>query len=269
MTAERSAFLDLVRLELAILVIFSHSFGLFTGAEPGAFGFTLGDWSVHGFFLLSGYLIVSSWRADPSLRRFARRRFLRITPAFAVAFVLSVALGVAFGARPTLSLARDLAFLLPPDMLAFAGSRGPFVNGPMWTIHWEVICYVLTPLLFGVLSRRLWFVSAWAALVGVTVISGNDRAMFLLCFLTGAAASALPLHNWPKLRIARLPDVSYGTYLYGWPVQKTLVVLGVGSPWALFVLALPIALGLGFASCILIERPAMALGRPRTAPVFV
>ncbi len=262
---ERSAFLDLVRLELACLVIFSHSFGLFTGAEPGAFGDTLGGWAVRGFFLLSGCLIAKSWLSDTNLIRFTRRRFARIVPAFVVAFVLSVALGVAFGARPPLSLARDLALLLPPDMLAFPGSRGAFVNGPMGTIHWEVLCYAATPLLFSLPARRLWLICAWAAAAATTLTAGLGPPLYLLCFLTGAAASALPGHL-PPMRL-KLPDVSYGTYLYGWPVQKALVALGVGNPWTLFALALPVSLALGYASCILIERPAMAFGRVRRASI--
>ena len=268
--ARRSTFFDLVRLELAAAVIVSHSFGLYTGTEPGVLGASLGTWCVRGFFLLSGYLIAQSWRQDPHIGRFALRRFCRIVPAFAVAFVLSVGLGVTFGATPPITLWRDLLLLMPPDMLAFPGSHGAFVNGPMWTIHWEAICYALTPLLFPLLTHRRTAAVAWVSAGAAAFVFSSDRdvAAFLFCFLAGALASDHPM-SIAVPGIKRLPDISYGVYLYGWPVQKALVALGVNSPWILFALTMPVVVALGFASHWLIERPAMryALWRAGTPPL--
>ncbi|RZI40227.1 acyltransferase [Herbaspirillum sp. HC18] len=56
------------------------------------------------------------------------------------------------------------------------------------------------------------------------------------------------------------PDVSYGVYLYGWPVQKLLLwyVPSISS-WILFPLSCALALVLGFMSWHLIESPFMEM----------
>jgi peptidoglycan/LPS O-acetylase OafA/YrhL len=66
------------------------------------------------------------------------------------------------------------------------------------------------------------------------------------------------------MQFNRLPDVSYGTYLYGWPIQKLLVwYIPTISPWQLFVLSAPCALLAGAISWILVEEPALRFKRPR------
>ena len=57
-------------------------------------------------------------------------------------------------------------------------------------------------------------------------------------------------------------DVSYGLYLYGWPVQKILLwYIPTLSPLLLFPLALTLSYGCGYLSWKLVERPALALKR--------
>jgi peptidoglycan/LPS O-acetylase OafA/YrhL len=65
------------------------------------------------------------------------------------------------------------------------------------------------------------------------------------------------------LRVLRtLPDMSYGTYLYGWPIQKLLLwYFPKLNPWALFGLTCVLALGCGFVSWHLVEKPFMRLKR--------
>lgn len=58
----------------------------------------------------------------------------------------------------------------------------------------------------------------------------------------------------------RLPDVSYGVYLYGWPAQKLLIwYIPTISPWVLFVIASGIAIFLGYVSWQLVEKPMLKL----------
>jgi len=59
-------------------------------------------------------------------------------------------------------------------------------------------------------------------------------------------------------RFNLLPDISYGIYLYAWPVQKLLIwyVPGI-SPWALAVAAGFISMLLGYASWRLVEKPML------------
>lgn len=51
-------------------------------------------------------------------------------------------------------------------------------------------------------------------------------------------------------------DVSYGVYLYGWPISGALLYfLGVNSPAMMIALSLPLAYIAGYVSWVLVERP--------------
>ena len=71
----------------------------------------------------------------------------------------------------------------------------------------------------------------------------------------------------PKLPpIPRGLDLSYGTYLFAFPVQQTIVALAhVTTPLALFAVATPIVLAIAAASWLCIERPALRLKERRAA----
>lgn len=69
--------------------------------------------------------------------------------------------------------------------------------------------------------------------------------------------------------LTRGGDLSYGLFLYGFPVQQTLVyAFGPAmGPWGNFIAALLICLPLAFLSWHLIEKPALRLkpsGKPKT-----
>lgn len=55
-------------------------------------------------------------------------------------------------------------------------------------------------------------------------------------------------------------DISYGLYLYGWPIQSLLIYYAVGiSPTAVTFIALPLAALCGWISWRVIEKPALSL----------
>ena len=66
--------------------------------------------------------------------------------------------------------------------------------------------------------------------------------------------------RWVK-DATKFGDLSYGTYLYGWPVEQ--VVRGVIGPsvsgWTLCLISLPIAVACGWASWHLVEKHALSL----------
>src|SRR6516225_7736550 len=76
----------------------------------------------------------------------------------------------------------------------------------------------------------------------------------------------------PVIPAARFGDLSYGLYIYGWPVEAAAIWLlgGRAAWWQVFLPALPAAAALAFLSWHLVERPALSLkptGR-RTAGRF-
>jgi peptidoglycan/LPS O-acetylase OafA/YrhL len=64
-------------------------------------------------------------------------------------------------------------------------------------------------------------------------------------------------------RVGEKIDISYGIYLYAWPVQKVVIWLMPGvSPWQVFVEATAVAGVLALASWWLVERPFLMLKKP-------
>jgi peptidoglycan/LPS O-acetylase OafA/YrhL len=67
----------------------------------------------------------------------------------------------------------------------------------------------------------------------------------------------------PRLKAARFGDLSYGLYIYGWPVEQAVLRFAGPMPWwALFGTALPVAAAIALLSWHLVEQPAMRL-KPR------
>jgi peptidoglycan/LPS O-acetylase OafA/YrhL len=71
--------------------------------------------------------------------------------------------------------------------------------------------------------------------------------------------------NLPALqKFGSYSDISYGTYLYGWPTQKLLIwYFPQISPWLLFISACGISGGLGLLSWHLIEKPFLSMKIPK------
>jgi len=67
--------------------------------------------------------------------------------------------------------------------------------------------------------------------------------------------------RWPVVPAARFGDLSYGLYIYGWPVEQLVTrLLGGAAPWwQVFALSLPAAAAVAFLSWHLIEAPALRL----------
>jgi peptidoglycan/LPS O-acetylase OafA/YrhL len=65
----------------------------------------------------------------------------------------------------------------------------------------------------------------------------------------------------PIFPVARFGDLSYGLYIYGWPVEEAVIWLSGGrAPWWLvFLCALPAAAVVAFLSWHLVERPMLRL----------
>ncbi|MGT2461830.1 hypothetical protein [Sinomonas atrocyanea] len=103
----------------------------------------------------------------------------------------------------------------------------------------------------------------WAALATGygTVLAPLPFAYLVLC--AGSAKIGAP--------IGRRLDVSYGLYVYGWPVQQLLAAARVPAHLpvlAFAVVCLLAAWPLGLISCLAVERPARALlRRPRDRAV--
>ncbi|HEY9010705.1 MAG TPA: hypothetical protein VIN06_06780, partial [Devosia sp.] len=89
------------------------------------------------------------------------------------------------------------------------------------------------------------------------------------------AALAVAARRIPFLTVAsNRADISFGLYIYAWPVQQLLVETGWtgGSAWLQAPMALAITAGIAFLSWHFVEKPALSLKRhfrPRPAEALV
>ena len=175
---------DVMRLALAVLVIYSHAFPLGMGSETlepmkrlthGQV--TGGGLAVDCFFVMSGFLIAASAQRSGSVWGFLRKRVARIYPAFVVSALLSAVVIVPLAsARFVYDHAWHnlVGFLFQTLRLtefhysgAFAGNPYPgVINGSIWSVPYEFWCYVGVALLLvtRLLRRR-------SALVGLFVVA--------------------------------------------------------------------------------------------------
>lgn len=211
---------NLLRVTLATLVVLSHSYGLTGGwgtIEPleNILGFRLGTLSVFGFFAISGFLITRSFDRSRTISEWIAARIARIYPALTIVIIImAFVLGSYFTKLSTSEYLRNPGvykylvthfFMLDPggklpgvfENLPIAG----YVNGPLWTIMYELICY-FGLLVFGVLGllKFRWIVAMLIALfmlllaisyyVGLANIDGGQipqRLVVLACpFAIGA-----------------------------------------------------------------------------------
>ena len=172
MTDRRDNNFNILRLFFASLVIVSHSPVLVDGDRSREiltriFGtLTAGDVAVDGFFLISGYLITQSFLGTASVGLYMKKRFARIFPGYAVAFLLCALVVAPFvGGSAVWSiggigkLLTQMATLLPPKVAGvFPGLPQPSLNASLWTIRFEFECYLAIAALglIGALRPRFW-----------------------------------------------------------------------------------------------------------------
>jgi peptidoglycan/LPS O-acetylase OafA/YrhL len=336
---------DVLRIALALSVVAWHSIYIANGVDPFVqtpFIWFPGYAILSMFFALSGFLITAS-AMRLSLADFIVNRGMRIVPALLVEIVLSaIVLGAAFTTLPWAeyfqshgfwryfgNVAGFVSFTLPG---VFESNPGPSVNVSLWTIPYEIGCYILIAalILSGCLHRPRLILALCAAFcimaiaVYLTGLPSGEVSLFrdprnifvgdgsrlFISFLLGiafyvyrfdiahsrrtacacallclavAAVGPLPtallnvfvtpllvyltvyigVSDLPKLPLFRRGDYSYGIYLYGYPLQQTLVALLPlqGSVFLLFVAVLPVVTGFAMFSWHAIERPILKMRR--------
>ncbi len=162
---------DFLRLLLAVLVVFSHSYHITGNRETEPLllwsnGETdLGTFAVKGFFAISGYLVFASLKNSFSVIDFIRKRVLRIFPALIGLGIVSMML-IPLAYEGEIPIHQNRSYLIYPlKVLSLFQFQifvdGVFWNHPMkvintslWTLPYEAVCYFLLSLLFFIRKSR-------------------------------------------------------------------------------------------------------------------
>lgn len=269
--ARRTNNFDALRVLAALGVIFGHSW-ILTGrlAEEPPFGDLAPQYlGVSVFFVISGYLITGSWERSRSVGQYVSSRVLRIMPLLILVIVLSTfVLGPAVSTLPageyfqngqTWRYLVNIAFL-PADGLPGVFDSVPYpgvVNGSVWTLRAEVICYAIV-LVLGLLPRiaqicgfiLFGVVAATLVLFGPVVVAGASLSAAGGTWIFFAIAALVRLLV-PRSAL-RLPIAA--VVLAVWILVSILVpTLAIPLAW----LALPyVVLSVGLASTPFVRRAA-------------
>ena len=261
---------DYLRVVLAVAVLCIHSFAASYGKDGEAFLFEpplrgVITFVLPAFFALSGFLVSASLLRTPNVVRFLGLRALRLVPALAVEVTLcALLLGPIFTTLPLktyiadpqfssyfLNIIGHIQYLLPG---LFRDNPYNFaVNVSLWTIPYELECYIALTLLavIGVAYRPL-------LLVGVVLLAhlgviGRDLArgaaelpmdgalpgrILVLSFLAGVVLFICREHI--KVTTARaicaavvsfvMLNLPYASYFAAFPIAYVTVAVGLTRP---------------------------------------
>ena len=218
---------DLARFVAALMVMASHAFALTARGpyvEPLVYlsghRTDMGAVGVAAFFIMSGYLITGSWQRNHDLGDFLRARALRILPGLAVALIFCAAVGALLTVTPEQYLGSALSFV-GRNLLMFRGQGelagvfldnpfAPTVNGSLWTLRYEVTCYLLvaalglTRQLRAPMALLVWVLCCFGMVSGLGEQLGGEHELvrkllpLMGWFMAGACA-----YCWRALAVPR------------------------------------------------------------------
>ena len=210
---KRSNNLNLLKFVAALLVIYSHASAVCGHSEReglrillGSGELTFGGLAV-AIFLFSSGLFVTKSLINSSTKEYVKKRFVRIYPCFLLVLLVSALvmgpLVTSYSVSEYFTSAQTYkylcyAVLLPVYELpgVFVGNPTNLVNGSLWTIILECICYVGIWIAFKckMLNQKVlkWIIPvAFVMCVGIFVIKPTFLYQFssyirpLFCFLAG------------------------------------------------------------------------------------
>lgn len=323
--------LNFIRFVAACFVIVSHAYPLTrTGGNEDFCSIitngclTLGIVAVNIFFFLGGFLILKSMERIQNTIPYFKARILRIIPPLAfVTFILVFVAGPLLTTKNCISYFTDSGtykYLLNSVLVLVHNLPGVFennyygstVNGALWTLPVEFICYILCFIFYksGLVNKAKWtilpvfavyfcadyFLARMSPLLRKALTPMMLFYMGMLSFIyrdkikpgvqnavlgIGILAigvfvqKIIPIYDF--LVIIAFPfillqlgyggthkfanfgtkyELSYGMYLWGFPIQQSLVSFFPSmSPVLNIILTLPLSTLGGFLINLFIEKP--------------
>lgn len=163
---------DVLRIVFAWFVVISHSYFLNGSSISDPLGWATNNYlifsyiGVKGFFVISGYLIFQSLIRSRSLVEYLTKRLLRIFPGLIVAVFISLL--ATYFVYPK----KDIPYFLNPEIYSyfldnillfvshfdiprvFENMKSTALNGSLWTIRFEFLCYLMILVVFPFKSKK-------------------------------------------------------------------------------------------------------------------
>jgi peptidoglycan/LPS O-acetylase OafA/YrhL len=168
-------------------------------------------------------------------------------------YLILAALGVIGLLSRRFSLSLVIAGLLALSAARFSGTLLKFFAvfgcGALFYLYRDRIYYNWRLAIVAACGLIVLMFSSRLAVAAFAILGGY--LLFWFAFNVKSPALA---------RVGRNVDISYGVYLYAWPVQKSLIWANPGiSPWVLFIEATTIASIIAWGSWWLVEKPFLDL----------
>lgn len=182
----------------------------------------------------SAYLVLGAIMCIPLVRRFP-------APFFATCLVGLTVLGPSIDEHIQLALVRHAAML---GRYFLAGA-----------LLWAILEKITRPRLAGA-----------AAVTTLVVIGVIGRHAELLAPLP-LTMLFLCLGSTSVITLGSSNDISYGMYVYAFPIEQTVSTFGIRNPWLMILITLPITAVVALISWFIVEKPALRLknwGAPRS-----
>ncbi len=308
---------DFLRYFFAFSLILVH-FCTLTDTEQ--FWFISGQMRVKSFFTITGFLVVYSFIRRNNLNIYVRKRIFRIIPAYVTTIILCFLCGIFFtnvtsteyffSIQSLKYLVANLTFLnfIEPCLpgLFTDNPIGPFVNGSLWSMKYEVLFYIAVPFMIYLMRKYnkiyvlipiftlltiyrsiydnsintiIYFFSGTTILLYFDWFYKNIKSIFLVCmifyiisnifefqyiyylepFIFSSMIVGIAYFCKPLNFLQRYDNISYGLYLYHFPVIQVLInyKLHEYNIYLTFVIALLITTILAIISWYVIEKPLL------------
>ena len=247
---------DFLRFLFSFLVVIGHTIILSEQPEfQNSFFAAMPNYSVLGFFIISGFLIYSSYERSKNLKKYFFNRAKRILPAYFFvvlffAFFLFLFSAVTLKEYFSFSWMKYvgvnlifLNFIQPCIDFVFTNNMTCAVNGSLWTIKVEVMFYLFIPILFYFI-RKLNTTNKNVAIIGLYVFS-----MVYFSVLTsvnqGLLAKQLPgfLNYFATGMLLYVNKEFFSKYIY-YLLPAAVVVLILEKAVILQSIFTPLAIGI-------------------------
>jgi peptidoglycan/LPS O-acetylase OafA/YrhL len=207
----RLDYLDSIRGLAALLVVIHHTFEAFLIQNGDAYPMlhhlfetiNLGRLGVVVFFITSGFVIPWSLKPETphALKNFAIKRFFRLYPAYWLSIIVASIIGLGFGVN-----VESIGQILMNFTMIHKFLGVESVIGAYWTLHIELIFYVICAVLFF-----------------FGVLKSNKSLILMTVLFSLLAIAAAAVRYYYQIRIPLATPLGLSAMFYGAVLRNYLI----------------------------------------------